>query len=132
MQRMVWLNQIILESMLHVVRQAQRVEEVLCGVVCVDLVCIGGSICKGRLVSGINPGCSRTKQLGQDSAGEASKDGIRGRDHNERKKRFQQERGPHQEWQTTAFLDEINLLIPGRICVVSCGEVIVPHYCRSL
>ena len=36
----------------------------------------------------INPGCSKMKQLGQDSEGEARKDGIRWRDHNERKKHF--------------------------------------------
>ena len=31
--------------------------------------------------TGINPGCSKMKQRGQDSAGEARKDGIRERDH---------------------------------------------------
>ena len=36
--------------------------------------------------TGINPGCSKMKQLGQDEAGEVRKDGIRGQDHNERKK----------------------------------------------
>ena len=31
--------------------------------------------------TGINPDCSRTKQLGQDSVGEARKGGIIGRNH---------------------------------------------------
>ena len=47
------MNQIICESMLHVVGQAQYVEgaciPVLQGVVEVDSVCIGGSICRGEL-----------------------------------------------------------------------------------
>ena len=43
------LNQIIYESMLHVVGQAQYVEGVLQSVVVVDPVGIGGSICKGGL-----------------------------------------------------------------------------------
>ena len=72
------------------VAQAYYVEGVLHGVVGVDPVCIAGSVSKGRQ---INPGCSKTKQLGQDSAGEARKDGIRGRDHNERKKRFSKREG---------------------------------------
>ena len=62
-------------------------EEVLQGVVGVDRVCIRGSICKGNRM---NPGCSKMKQAGQDSAGEMRKDEIRGQDHNER-----QDRGPH-------------------------------------
>ena len=66
-------------------------------------VCVAG-YCRGRSSvswrerlqgqTGINPGCSKMKQLGQDSAREARKDGIRGRDHNERKKALQQERAP--------------------------------------
>ena len=41
MQRTVWMNVIIHESMLHVVVQAQYVEGVSLGVVGVDAVCIG-------------------------------------------------------------------------------------------
>ena len=52
------LNQIIHESMLHVVGQAQYGEGVLQGVVRFDPVCIDG-------VFGINLGCFRTKQLSQ-------------------------------------------------------------------
>ena len=48
-QGSVWMNQIIRESMLHVLGQAQYVKEVLQGVVGVDPVCIGGSVCKDRL-----------------------------------------------------------------------------------
>ena len=45
--------------------------------------------------TGINPGCSETKQLSQDSPGEVRKDGIRGQDHNVRKKCFRKrERAP--------------------------------------
>ena len=47
--RMHGLNQILCESMLHVVGQAHYVEGVQQGVVGVDPVFIGGSICKGRL-----------------------------------------------------------------------------------
>ena len=36
--------------------------------------------------TGMTSGCSRTKQLGEHSAGEARKDGIRRQDHNKRKK----------------------------------------------
>ena len=43
--------------------------------------------------TGINPGCSRTKQLGQDSAGEVRKAGIIGQDH-KRKKYFSKREGP--------------------------------------
>ena len=38
----------------------------------------------------INPGCSRPKQLSQDSAGEVGKK----RDHNQRKKIFRKKEGP--------------------------------------
>ena len=72
------------------VGQAQYVEGVLQSVVGVDRVCIGGSGLQGW--TGINPGCSKITQHGEDSAGEARKDRIkRGRDHNEREKR---ERAP--------------------------------------
>ena len=57
---------------------------VLQGVVGVDPMCIVGRICKGQ--TGINPGCSKMKQLGQDSVGEVRKDKIRERDHSENKK----------------------------------------------
>ena len=61
--------------------------------------------CKEHLQgrTGINPGCSRTKQLGQDSAGEARTDGIRGRDHNKWEKHFSKREGPHPDpdWQST-------------------------------
>ena len=43
------LNQIICESMLCMVGQAQYVERLLQGIVEVDPVCIGRSICNGRL-----------------------------------------------------------------------------------
>ena len=43
------VKEIIHESMLHVVGQAQYVEGVLHDVVGVDSVCIGGSVCKGGL-----------------------------------------------------------------------------------
>ena len=46
--------------------------------------------------TGINAGYCKTKQLGQDKAGEVRKDMISGRDHNERIKStsaLQQERG---------------------------------------
>ena len=49
--------------------------------------------------SGLNPGCSRTKQLGQDSGGEVRKDGIRGWDQN-KIKNTQQDRGTHPDWQS--------------------------------
>ena len=68
------LNQIICESMLHAVG---HVEGMLKGVGGVDPVCIGGSVCKDRLDCS-KIGCSKMKQLGQDSAGEARKDGMRG------------------------------------------------------
>ena len=55
------LNQILHESMLRKVGQAQ---------------CVWRERLQWQ--TGINPGCSRTKQLSQDSAGEARKDGIRG------------------------------------------------------
>ena len=42
-------NQIIRESVLYVVGQAHYVEGVLQGVVGVDPVCIGGSVCNGGL-----------------------------------------------------------------------------------
>ena len=50
------------------------------GVVGVDPVC--RSILRKRLQgrTGINPGCSKMKQFGQDSAGEARKDGMRMRE----------------------------------------------------
>ena len=48
MQGMVWIEPDN-ESMLHVMGKAQYVEGVLQGVVGVDPVCIGGSVCKGRL-----------------------------------------------------------------------------------
>ena len=56
------------------VGQAQYVEGVLQGVGEVDTVCMEG-VLEGW--TGINPGCSRTKQLSPNSAGEARKDGIR-------------------------------------------------------
>ena len=40
----------------------------------------------------INPGCSRTKQLSQDYAGEAREDGIKGGGHNEGEKHPARER----------------------------------------
>ena len=46
------MNWIIHESMLHMVRQAQYVEGVMQGVLEVDPVCIGGSVCKGPSVTG--------------------------------------------------------------------------------
>ena len=49
--------------------------------------------------SGINLGCSRTKQLGQDTAGEARKDRIRGRDYNEKKVLSKRE-DAHLDWQS--------------------------------
>ena len=55
-----WTNKIIRESML----QVQYVDGVFQGVVDVDPVCIGGSGLQGW--TGINPGCSKMKQLGQD------------------------------------------------------------------
>ena len=61
--------------MLQVVGQTQYVEGVLQGVAGIDTVCIG-EIFKGR--TGINPGCSKTKQFCQDEAGETRKDGITG------------------------------------------------------
>ena len=58
----------------------------------------GGSVCKGGL--GLNPGCSRTKQLGQDSVGEVRREvGIRGRVHS-KKINSQQERGSQPDWQS--------------------------------
>ena len=44
--------------------------------------------------TGINPGCSKMKHFGQDEVGEARKDGITGRDHNEKEKLFRK-REPH-------------------------------------
>ena len=65
-------NQIICESMLHMEGQARYVGVAGC--------------CRGRLSvywreylqerTGINPGCSWIKHLGQDSAGDARKEGI--------------------------------------------------------
>ena len=46
--------------------------------------------------TGIKPVCVKTNQLGQDSAGEARKDAIRGRDQNERRKHFSKRNGPTQ------------------------------------
>ena len=60
------------ESMLHMEGQAQYVEGVLQGAVGVDPVCMEGVFAKA------DQGCSRTKQLGQNSAGEMTKDQIRG------------------------------------------------------
>ena len=39
----------ICEPMLHMVGQAQSVMGMLQGIVGVDSLCIGGSVCKGRL-----------------------------------------------------------------------------------
>ena len=50
--------------------------------------------------TGINPG-SKMKQPSQDSAGEGRKNGIRDRDHSERKNVIQQERGPQLDCQCT-------------------------------
>ena len=84
------LTQIMHESMLHVVGQAQYVDGVLQGVVEVEHL---------QGWTGINPGCSKMKQLGQGSAGEARKDGIIGQGHNKRKK-CPRKRGPHLDWQS--------------------------------
>ena len=46
MQRTVWMNQIIYESMLHVVGKAQYVEGVLQGAVGVDPVCMEGAFAR--------------------------------------------------------------------------------------
>ena len=45
------------------------------------------------------------KQFGQDSEGEVRKDGTRERDHNERKKVLQQEKGPHPDCQSALVRD---------------------------
>ena len=92
------------ESTLHIVGKAQYVEGVLLGVVGVEVrPSVHWREClQGR--TGINPGCSKTKQLGQDEAGEARKDKITGRDHNERKSISARERAPpglairHNQW----------------------------------
>ena len=55
------MNQIIRESMLHLVGQAQYVERVLHGFVGVDPVCILKERLQGR--TGINIDCSETKHL---------------------------------------------------------------------
>ena len=60
------------------------------GVEGVDPVCMWRERLQGQ--TGINRGFSKMKQLGQDSAGEVRKDGIRGQDHNERKQ--SRERAP--------------------------------------
>ena len=84
-------NQITCESMLHMEGGTSPVCHRVF-VVGVDPVHIWKECLQGRTV--INPGCSRTKQLSRGSAGEVRKDGIRGRDHNERKECLYK-RGPH-------------------------------------
>ena len=68
------LKQIISESMLHVVGQDPYVDGVA-GCCRGKTLCVWRECLQGQ--TGINTGCSRTKQLSRDSAGEARKDGIR-------------------------------------------------------
>ena len=62
--------------MLHVAGQAWNVEGVDAVLSWGRPSVYGGSVCKGQ--TGINQGCSKTKQFSQDLVGEARKDGIRG------------------------------------------------------
>ena len=81
MQGTVWMN--------HMEGQAQYAERVLAGVVRVDPMCLWRE-CLQEL-SKVNPGCS--KNLVRTKQGEARKGGIRGQDHNERKKLFWKREG---------------------------------------
>ena len=67
------MNQIICESILHMVEQAQFVKGGVAG-------CCRREYWIEHLQerTGINAGCSKMKQLGQDEAGEAKMDAIRG------------------------------------------------------
>ena len=74
-------------------------------------ICGGGvaECCRGRSIvywrehlqgqTGIKASSSKTEQPGQDEAGEARKDGIRGQDQNKSKKLFRK-RGFHIDWQS--------------------------------
>ena len=49
MQGMVWMNQILHESMLHEAGQAQYVDRLLPDAIAIEPVCIGGNIWTSRL-----------------------------------------------------------------------------------
>ena len=68
--RGVWIEPDKCESMLYMEGQVWYMEGVYAWRVGVDPVCVEGW-------TRINPGCSKTKQPSQDSAGEGRKDGIR-------------------------------------------------------
>ena len=78
MQGMVWMNQITRQSMLQMMGQVQYVEGGVAGCCRVRHSVYWRERLQGW--TGINPGCSKTEQLGHDKAWEARKDGIRGRE----------------------------------------------------